>query len=174
MAPCVSSRKMMARSRSRLSITIEDNEHDLPPVHSGEQLREEFMKPLSLTAYRLAKEIGVPVMRVQAIIAERRGITCDTALRLARYFGTTPELVEYATRLRVGNSGRGPGFSSRYRDQASCRVRRPRSCAGNLVSSASIGASGLPRRCCGDGRKRARMVRLLVYGYRRSITDHLR
>src|SRR5258708_39949136 len=64
---------------------------DLPPIHPGEQLREEFMKPLGLTAYRLAKDIGVPVTRVQAIIAERRGITGDTALRLARYFGTSAE-----------------------------------------------------------------------------------
>ena len=59
---------------------------DLPPIHPGEQLREEFMKPLGLTAYRLAKDIGVPATRVQAIAAERRGITGDTALRLARYF----------------------------------------------------------------------------------------
>jgi addiction module HigA family antidote len=49
------------------------------------------MKPLALTAYRLAKDIGVPVTRVQAITAERRGITGDTALCLARYSGTTPE-----------------------------------------------------------------------------------
>jgi antitoxin HigA-1 len=67
------------------------NMRDLPPVHPGEQLREEFMKPLGLTAYRLAKDIGVPVTRVQAIIAERRSITGDTALRLGRYFATTPE-----------------------------------------------------------------------------------
>ena len=65
---------------------------DLSPIHPGEQLREEFMKPLGLTAYRLAKDLGVPVTRVQAIVAERRGISGDTALRLARYFGTTPEL----------------------------------------------------------------------------------
>jgi addiction module HigA family antidote len=64
---------------------------DLPPIHPGEQLREEFMKPLGLTAYRLAKDLNVPVTRIQAIIAERRGITGDTALRLGRYFGTTPE-----------------------------------------------------------------------------------
>lgn len=61
------------------------------PVHPGEQLREEFMKPLALTAYRLAKDIGVPVTRIQEIIAERRSITGDTALRLGRYFATTPE-----------------------------------------------------------------------------------
>ena len=64
---------------------------DLPPIHPGEQLREEFMKPLELTAYRLAHDIGVPVTQIQAIIAERRGITGDTALRLGRYFNTTPE-----------------------------------------------------------------------------------
>ena len=64
---------------------------DLPPIHPGEQLREEFMNPLGLTAYRLAKDIGVPVTRIQAIVAEKRGITGDTALRLARYFRTTPE-----------------------------------------------------------------------------------
>ena len=64
---------------------------DLPPVHPGEQLREEFMKPLGLTAYRLAKDLNVSITRVQAIVSERRGITGDTALRLARYFGTTPE-----------------------------------------------------------------------------------
>jgi len=64
---------------------------DLPPIHPGEQLREEFMKPLGLSAYRLAKDIGVPVSRVQDIAAERRTITGDTALRLARYFGTSPE-----------------------------------------------------------------------------------
>jgi antitoxin HigA-1 len=64
---------------------------DLPPVHPGEQIREEFMKPLGLTAYRLAKDIGVPVTRVQAIVNERRAITGDTALRLGRYFGTTAE-----------------------------------------------------------------------------------
>jgi addiction module HigA family antidote len=64
---------------------------DLPPIHPGEQLREEFMKPLGLTAYRLAKDISVPVTRIQAIVSERRAITGDTALRLARYFDTTPE-----------------------------------------------------------------------------------
>jgi addiction module HigA family antidote len=64
---------------------------DLPPIHPGEQLREEFLLPLGITAYRLAKDIGVPVTRIQAIIAEHRGISGDTAIRLARYFGTTPE-----------------------------------------------------------------------------------
>ena len=64
---------------------------DLPPIHPGEQLREEFLKPLGITAYRLAKDLRVPVTRIQAILAERRAITGDTALRLARYFETSPE-----------------------------------------------------------------------------------
>jgi addiction module HigA family antidote len=64
---------------------------DLPPIHPGEQLREEFMKPMALSAYRVAKDISVPISRIQAIIDERRAITGDTALRLGRYFGTTPE-----------------------------------------------------------------------------------
>lgn len=67
------------------------NQADLPPVHPGEQLREEFMAPLGITAYRLAKEIDVPVSRVQAIMGCKRAITGDTALRLGRYFGTSPE-----------------------------------------------------------------------------------
>ncbi len=84
--------EMEVLSASKSSTTTGgENMRDLPPIHPGEQLREEFMKPLGLTAYRLAKDIGVPVTRVQAIIAERRGITGDTALRLARYFGTSPE-----------------------------------------------------------------------------------
>ena len=64
---------------------------DLPPIHPGEQLREEFMKPLCLSAYRVAKDIGVPVSRIQAIVDEKRSITGDTALRLGRYFCSTPE-----------------------------------------------------------------------------------
>ncbi len=65
---------------------------DLPPVHPGEMLRAEFLTPLAITAYRLAKDVGVPVTRIQQILACRRSITGDTALRLGRYFGTTPEL----------------------------------------------------------------------------------
>ena len=73
---------------------------DLPPIHPGEQLREEFMKPLDLTAYRLAKDLNVPVTRIQSIVSERRTITGDTALRLGRYFGTTPEfLARHAARF---------------------------------------------------------------------------
>ncbi|MDR3445737.1 HigA family addiction module antitoxin [Dyella sp.] len=60
----------------------------LPPVHPGEILREEFMKPFELTANALANAIGVTAARINEIAKEKRGITADTALRLATYFGT--------------------------------------------------------------------------------------
>ena len=63
----------------------------LPPIHPGEILREEFMKPLNLSANALAQRLGVTTARVNEIANERRGITADTALRLARCFSTTPE-----------------------------------------------------------------------------------
>ena len=63
----------------------------LKPIHPGEQLREEFMKPHGLSMNRLALDLRVPVTRIAEIVAERRGITPDTAFRLARYFKTTPE-----------------------------------------------------------------------------------
>lgn len=60
-------------------------------THPGEVLREEFMLPLSLSANTLAIALRVPATRIGEIVNERRSITADTALRLARYFGTTPE-----------------------------------------------------------------------------------
>jgi len=60
-------------------------------MHPGEVLREEFMKPLGLSAYRVAKAIGVPPNRIQNITREERSITRGTALRLAKLFGNSPE-----------------------------------------------------------------------------------
>jgi addiction module HigA family antidote len=62
----------------------------LPPVHPGEVLLEDFMKPLGLSQYRVAKDIGVSPLRISQIVHGKRAITADTALRLARYFGTSP------------------------------------------------------------------------------------
>jgi len=62
----------------------------LKPVHPGEILREEFMKPLGLSMNRLALELRVPVTRVADIVNESRSITAETALRSARYFGNSP------------------------------------------------------------------------------------
>jgi len=64
---------------------------DYPPIHPGEILLEEFLKPLGISQYRLAKDIGVPPMRINRIVHEQRGISADTALRLARYFGMSVE-----------------------------------------------------------------------------------
>jgi addiction module HigA family antidote len=61
------------------------------PIHPGEFLREDFLVPMGLSANALALALRVPVTRVSEIVRERRGITADTALRLARYFGTTPD-----------------------------------------------------------------------------------
>jgi addiction module HigA family antidote len=63
----------------------------LPPVHPGEILREDLMAPLGLSINRLARDLRVPVTRMSEIVNGRRSITADTALRLARYFSTTPE-----------------------------------------------------------------------------------
>ena len=61
----------------------------IPPVHPGEILLEEYLKPLGLSQYRLAKDITVPARRVNEIVHGKRAITADTALRLARFFGTS-------------------------------------------------------------------------------------
>lgn len=74
----------MAKSRKTAAV---------PPnaVHPGEMLREEFMVPMGLTAYRLAKDLKLPAPRINDIVREKRGLSPDTALRLARYFGNSPE-----------------------------------------------------------------------------------
>ena len=60
-------------------------------IHPGEILREEFLVPMGLTAYQLAKAIQVPLPRVNDIVREKRSITAETAVRFAKYFGTTPQ-----------------------------------------------------------------------------------
>ena len=64
----------------------------MKPVHPGEILVEEFLEPMGISQYKLAKAIHVPLRRVNEIALRRRGITVDTAMRFARYFGTTPEV----------------------------------------------------------------------------------
>lgn len=63
--------------------------HKLPPIHPGEILNEEFLKPLRISQYRLAKATNVPPRRINEIVHGSRSITADTALRLARHFGTS-------------------------------------------------------------------------------------
>jgi addiction module HigA family antidote len=64
----------------------------MPPIHPGEVLLEDFLLPLGVSQYRLAKDIAVPPRRVNEIVHGLRGISADTALRLSRYFGTSAEL----------------------------------------------------------------------------------
>lgn len=83
----------------------------LEPIHPGEILAEEFMQPLGLSAQALALALRVPATRISEILRGRRSITPDTALRLARYFGTTAELwlglqTEYDLRQAHRQSGR--------------------------------------------------------------------
>jgi addiction module HigA family antidote len=61
----------------------------LPPVHPGEILLEEFLRPLNVSQYRLAKDVSVPARRINEIVHGSRAVSADTALRLARYFGTS-------------------------------------------------------------------------------------
>lgn len=70
----------------------------LPPVHPGEILRDEFLRPFGLSVYQLARALQVPRPRLNEVVLCRRRITTDTALRLARYFGTT---VEFWIRLQI-------------------------------------------------------------------------
>ena len=80
-------------SRSWIIISEVDtkiaNKDRLPPIHPGEIVREELLSPLGMSVHQLAMALRVPATRVNDIVNEKRGITADTALRLARYFGTT-------------------------------------------------------------------------------------
>ena len=63
----------------------------IPNIHPGEILEEEFLVPLEITAYRLAKETGIPQTRISQIIKGNRSVTADTAIRFSKFFGTTPQ-----------------------------------------------------------------------------------
>jgi antitoxin HigA-1 len=63
----------------------------LAPIHPGEVLLEEFLKPMEISQYRLAKDISVPARRINEIVHGTRAVTANTALRLGRYFGTSPQ-----------------------------------------------------------------------------------
>ncbi len=70
---------------------VPEKESRVWKIHPGEILREEFLKPMKITAYELAKQLHVPPPRINDIVLEKRGITADTAVRLARFFGTTEQ-----------------------------------------------------------------------------------
>lgn len=76
-------------TKSKSSTTTKSSK--LPPVHPGEVLAEEFLKPMGISQYRLAKDVSVPPRRINEIVLHKRSITADTALRLGRYFGTSEQ-----------------------------------------------------------------------------------
>ena len=86
----------------------------LSPVHPGEVLLEDFMKPLGLSQYRVAKDMGVPTLRIGQIVRGQRSITADTALRLARYFGTSAA-VWLRLQARYDLEVAGPKLAKRIR-----------------------------------------------------------
>jgi addiction module HigA family antidote len=90
--------------------------HRLDPIHPGEILEEEFMRPLGLSANALARRIDVPVTRISEIVRGNRGVTADTALRLARLFGTSSELwlgLQAEFDLRVARRDLAPAIHRR-------------------------------------------------------------
>jgi antitoxin HigA-1 len=90
----------------------------LPPIHPGEFLREEFMVPLGLSANALARRLHVPPNRITAILQEKRSVTADTALRLGRFFGTTPQLwlnLQASYDLKVAEASAGPAIEAEVR-----------------------------------------------------------
>jgi len=74
-----------------LSIEVYMASEKLPPIHPGKILLEEFLEPMNISQYRLAKDISVPPRRINEIVKEQRAITADTALRFARHFGTSAQ-----------------------------------------------------------------------------------
>ena len=90
----------------------------LDPIHPGEILREEFMKPLGVSINRLARDIAVPPGRISAIVNGKRAITADTALRLAKHFGVSSELwlgLQIDFDLRAARRTIGPEIEKRVR-----------------------------------------------------------
>jgi addiction module HigA family antidote len=93
----------------------------LEPIHPGEILLEEFMKPLQISINRLARDIAVPPGRISAIVNGKRAITADTALRLSRYFGTSPGVwigLQADYELRIAQRTIGPEVEKRVHRHA--------------------------------------------------------
>ena len=83
--------KREAVDRRQIDFSDVSTGRRLPPVHPGEILHDEFLKPMDLSVYALARALGISRPRLNDIVLGRRGVTTDTALRLGRYFGMTPE-----------------------------------------------------------------------------------
>ena|ERR1700690_1503263 len=93
----------------------------LEPIHPGEILLEDFMKPMGISINRLARDIAVPPGRVSTIVNGKRAITADTALRLSRYFGTSPDVwmgLQANYELRIAQRTIGPEVEKRVQRHA--------------------------------------------------------
>jgi addiction module HigA family antidote len=130
----------------KLSITTEGTmRQSLAPLHPGEILNEEFMQPLGITQYRLAKETDVPARRINEIVQGQRAITADTALRLAKFFGTSEMFwlnLQARYDLDVQRAKLGPRLTS-VRSLAQLRRTAPPNsrAARALITSAKSGAA---------------------------------
>ena len=94
---------------------------DFPPAHPGDVLREDFLKPLGLSQYALAKALDMPQIRVSEIVNAKRAVTPDTALRLARYFGTSAEFwigMQASHDLEAARDRLGATIAARIRPRA--------------------------------------------------------
>ena len=105
----------MRRSASRKKLEIVAT---LPPLHPGEVLREEFLLPMNLSAYIVAKACGVPRTRIERIAREEMGISADTALRLGRFFGIDRSLGQSADPSRSCNGWKGDRKGARAHSRA--------------------------------------------------------
>lgn len=93
----------------------------LQPIHPGEILEEEFMKPMGISINRLARDLDVPPNRISLILKGRRAVTADTALRLGTYFEVSPELwlnLQAEYEMRVAKRDRGDEIQRRVRPRA--------------------------------------------------------
>jgi len=115
-------------SRSLTTIETErvvSNRSGMRPVHPGEVLREDFLEPLGLSANALAKALGVTAARINDIVRERRGVTADTAIRLARYFGGDARSwlnLQMSYDLRVAELASAKDISRQVKPRASSRA----------------------------------------------------
>jgi antitoxin HigA-1 len=113
-------------TKSKLLTTIRPK-GKMPPLHPGEMLREEFMRPLGISANALALALHVPVTRISEIVNERRSITADTALRLARYFGMPAEFwMNLQTQYELETAGDEIAAAIRREVRPAPRDRRTR------------------------------------------------
>jgi antitoxin HigA-1 len=142
---------------------------NLDPIHPGEILEEEFMRPLGLSANALARRIDVPVTRVSEIVRGKRGITADTALRLARLFGTSSELwlgLQSEYDLRVARQESGSSIETRVvplkkDSRYSSNGVNARSSVGEALEAYGSGRNASPTR---DRRRRRRISGVRKHG----------